>query len=138
MKVEEPTFVYQSQPTATRLRGQIINSVEHEEDIHALRHLWVVIEQMKKDGKNRIPKKRLSELRGVLKTAKTNKTYKEMREEYMMEKYGLRESFLTQMLLWTILLLAAMSRQQRKFLSPLIQGRISALSQQALSIQSSI
>ena len=89
MKVEEPTFVYQSQPTATRLRGQIINSVEHEEDIHALRHLWVVIEQMKKDGKNRIPKKRLSELRGVLKTAKTNKTYKEMREEYMMEKYGL-------------------------------------------------
>ena len=89
MKVEEPTFVYQSQPTATRLRGQIINSVEHEEDIHALRHLWVVIEQMKKDGKNRIPKKRLSELRGVLKTAKTNKTYKAMREEYMMEKYGL-------------------------------------------------
>lgn len=89
MKVEEPAFAYQSQPTASRLRGQIINSVEHEEDIHALRHLWVMIEQMKKDEKRKTSPKRLSELRGVLKTVKTDKTYKEMREECMMEKYGL-------------------------------------------------
>lgn len=97
MKAEEPTFVYQSQLSATRLRGQIIKSVEHEQDIHALHHLWIVIEQMKKNGARRDSQRKLTALHGILKTDGTNKTYKEMRDEHMAEKYGLCEFFLTPM-----------------------------------------
>jgi len=89
MKAEEPTFVYQSQQTATRLRGQIIKSVESEDNMRVLQHLYVVIEQMKKNEERKVSSKGLSSLQGVLRTDKETKTYKEMRDEYMLEKYGL-------------------------------------------------
>ena len=89
MEVEEPTFVYHSQPTIARLRGQIIKSVKHEEDIHALRYLWLTIVQMKKAEEPSKSPKSLATLRGILKTGKTSKTYKEMRNEHMLRKYGL-------------------------------------------------
>ena len=89
MKVEEPTLAYHSQPTVSRLKGQIIKSVEHEMDIHALNHLWSVIEQMKKNDESRPAPRRLAALNGILNTKKSKKTYKVMRDEHMKEKYGL-------------------------------------------------
>ena len=45
-------FVYQSVPTAARLRGRILESVEHEEDIRVLQQVCVFIEQLKKEEKH--------------------------------------------------------------------------------------
>lgn len=89
MKVEEPAMAYQSQPTANRLKGQIIKSVECEDNMRILQHLYVVIEQMKKNEEKKTSSKGLSSLQGILKADKETKTYKEMRDEYMLEKYGL-------------------------------------------------
>ena len=46
MKVEEPMFVYTTTPTASSLRGKIIDRVEHETDTRVLQRLYVLIEQL--------------------------------------------------------------------------------------------
>lgn len=88
MKAEEPVFVYKTTPSVANLRKLIMNHVEHEDNVRVLQHLYVMIEQMK-DKENAATKRNLASLRGILKSDKTNKTYKEMRDEHMMEKYAL-------------------------------------------------
>ncbi|MBO4673409.1 MAG: hypothetical protein J5616_03570 [Bacteroidaceae bacterium] len=88
MKVEEPVFLYNPTPSAANLRKLIVNHVEHEDDMRVLQHLYYVIEQIK-EGENTVPKRNLASLRGILKSDKANKTYQEMRDEHMFEKYAL-------------------------------------------------
>jgi endonuclease V-like protein UPF0215 family len=89
MKVEEPVIsIYQATPSVANLRKLIVNHVEHEDNVRVLQHLYILIEQMK-DDENSAPKRNLASLRGILKSDKTNKTYKEMRDEHMLEKYTL-------------------------------------------------
>ena len=88
MKVEEPMFVYKTTPSVANLRKLIVNHVEHEDDVRVLQHLYVLIEQMK-DDENATPKRNLASLRGILKSDKAKKTYQEMRDEHMLEKYTL-------------------------------------------------
>ena len=87
MKVEEPMLAYEATPAATHLRGQIIRSVEQEKDIRVLQHLCFVMEQLQAEEHVVTPKRGLRSLRGVLKS--NGKTYEEMREEYLKEKYDL-------------------------------------------------
>ncbi len=47
MKAEEPMFVYMTAPTASSLRGKIIDRVEHETDTRVLQRIYVLIEQLK-------------------------------------------------------------------------------------------
>ena len=89
--------------------------MEHEEDIHALRYLWLTIEQMKKAEEPSKSPKSLATLRGILKTGKTFKTYKEMRDEHMLKKYGLWGYFLIQTSFWIISLLVATKKQRESF-----------------------
>ena len=88
MKVEEPMFVYQTKPSVENLRRKILKHVEHENNVRVLQHLYVVIEQMK-DEENAAPQRKLASLRGILKSDKAQKTYQEMREEHLSEKYAL-------------------------------------------------
>lgn len=88
MKVEEPKFLYRPRPSVANLRKLIIQSVEHEESTHVLQHLYVVMEQMRREEERKTPSRSLSSLRGILKSDKIDKTYGEMRDEYLLEKYG--------------------------------------------------
>ncbi len=81
MKVEEPIFMYGTGTAAAHLRGQIIKSVEKEQNPRVLQHLYFVIEQLQKEECEAIQKKGLRSLRGVLKS--NGKTYDEMRQEYL-------------------------------------------------------
>ena len=56
MKVEEPMFVYRTTPTASSLRGKIIDRVEHETDTRVLQRLYVLIEQLEGE-KNAVHRK---------------------------------------------------------------------------------
>ena len=88
MKVEEPMFIYGRTSVATHLRGQIVKRVEQEENVRVLQHLYFVIEQLQNTkDETATRKKGLRSLRGILKP--NGKTYDEMRQEYMHERYGL-------------------------------------------------
>lgn len=88
MKVEEPAIAYQATPSVANLRKLIVNHVEHEDNVRVLQHLYIAIEQIKEE-ENSAPRKNLASLRGILKSDKVNKTYKEMRDEHLLEKYAL-------------------------------------------------
>ena len=58
MKAEEPMFIYRTTPTASSLRGKIIDRVEHETDMRVLQRLFVFIEQLK--GENNVAHRKIT------------------------------------------------------------------------------
>ncbi|MBQ9640514.1 MAG: hypothetical protein IJV06_03010 [Bacteroidaceae bacterium] len=86
MKAEEPIVAYGTTPSITHLRGEIINSIEQEQDIYVLQSIAAWIEQTQKKKSLNATRPSLRSLCGIL---KSNKTYEELRDEYLKDKYAL-------------------------------------------------
>ena len=85
MKAEEPIVAYGTTSSITHLRGEIIKSIEHEQDISVLQSIATLIEQTQKEKDFKATRPSLNSLCGIL---KSDKSYEELRDEYLKEKYA--------------------------------------------------
>lgn len=88
MKVKEPLVRYNAMPSVAVMRGRLLKAIENEEDINFIQNMYVMMLKMSNDTKNeKKGKYSLSELKGIL-TTDNNKSYSDMREEYLKVKYS--------------------------------------------------
>lgn len=86
MKAEEPILAYSVNPQLAMLRDKIIERVEQEKDPHTLQQIIIFIDQAQNPHSDMDSPKDLRSLRGIL---KANKSYQEMKQRHMQEKYAL-------------------------------------------------
>lgn len=89
MKVKEPLVRYNALPSASVMRSRLLKAIENEENTNFIQNMYVMMLRINDEIQSeKKTKYSLSELKGILSTD-NNMSYRDMREEYLKDKYSL-------------------------------------------------